>query len=51
MLTLDGDFKVLIDCGLDFDKERQEKEMPGFSREAGHVFPFEPTEINLVLQI
>jgi metallo-beta-lactamase family protein len=49
MLTIDGDYKVLIDCGLDFEKERMEREMPGFSREAGHVFPFETTEINLVL--
>jgi metallo-beta-lactamase family protein len=49
MLTLDGDYKILIDCGLDFEKERNEKEIPGFSREAGHIFPFEPSEINLLL--
>lgn len=49
LLTLDGDYKVLIDCGLDFDKERNENEIPEFSRDKGFIFPFESTEINLVL--
>ena len=49
LLTLDGDYKILIDCGLDFEKERNEKEIPGFSRDAGHIFPFEVSEINLLL--
>jgi len=49
LLTLDGDYKILIDCGLDFDKERTEYENPDFKKENGFVFPFEVTELNLVL--
>jgi metallo-beta-lactamase family protein len=49
LLTLDQDYKVLIDCGFDFDKERGLWESEEFKREHGFVFPFEVTEINLVL--
>lgn len=49
LLTLDEDYKVLIDCGLDFDKERQDYENPDFKKENGFVFPFEVTEIRLVI--
>jgi hypothetical protein len=28
LLTVDQDYKILIDCGLDFDKERTEYENP-----------------------
>ena len=49
MLTLDGDYKILIDCGFDFEKERGLYEGEKERKEAGFVFPFEVTEINLVL--
>lgn len=49
MLTLDGDYKVLIDCGFDFERERADWEGTEYTRERGFVFPFEVTEINLVL--
>ncbi len=49
LLTIDQDYKILIDCGLDFDKERTEYENPDFKKENGFVFPFEVTELNLVL--
>lgn len=49
LLTIDGDYKILIDCGFDFDKERKEWENGDFKSELGFVFPFEVTEINLVL--
>lgn len=49
MLTIDGDYKILIDCGLDFEKERKDWEVGVFKKESGFVFPFEVTEINLVI--
>jgi metallo-beta-lactamase family protein len=49
LLTLDGDYKVLIDCGFDFEKERANWENGDFKRENGFVFPFEVTEINLMV--
>lgn len=49
LLTLDGDYKVLIDCGLDFERERKDWENGDFKKENGFVFPFEVTEINLVI--
>jgi metallo-beta-lactamase family protein len=49
MLTLDGDYKILIDCGFDFEKDRQTRETKEFKRENGFIFPFEVTEINLCL--
>ena len=49
LLSLPDDYKILIDCGLDFEKERQSREIPGFSADAGQEFPFEPSEVNLLL--
>jgi len=49
MLTLDQDYKVLIDCGFDFDKERSDFESTEYKKEDGFIFPFEVTEINLVI--
>ena len=49
MLTLDHDYKVLIDCGFDFDKERVDFESTEYKKEDGFIFPFEVTEINLVI--
>jgi metallo-beta-lactamase family protein len=49
MLTIDHDYKVLIDCGFDFDKERIDFESTEYKKEDGFVFPFEVTEINLVI--
>lgn len=49
MITIDGDYKVLIDCGLDFEKERKNWEHGPYKKENGFVFPFEVTEINLVI--
>jgi metallo-beta-lactamase family protein len=36
-----GQYKILIDCGLDYDKER--------SLESNEDFPFNPGDINLVI--
>jgi len=49
MLTVDHDYKILIDCGFDFDKERVDFEAEEYKKEDGFVFPFEVTEINVVL--
>ncbi len=49
MLTIDQDYKILIDCGFDFEKERANWESEEYKKEDGFVFPFEVTEINLVL--
>lgn len=49
MLTIDGDYKILIDCGLDFEKERKNWTNGIFKKEEGFIFPFEVTEINLVI--
>jgi len=49
MLTIDQDYKILIDCGFDYDKERNDLETEEFKKEDGFVFPFEVTEVNLVL--
>jgi metallo-beta-lactamase family protein len=49
LLTLDGDYKILIDCGFDFEKECSNWEFGDYKKENGFVFPFEPTEINLVV--
>lgn len=49
LLTIDSDYKVLIDCGTDFDRERKNWESGDFKKENGFVFPFEVTEINLVI--
>ena len=48
LLSLENDYKILIDCGLDLEKERT-NEHEDFKRELGFIFPFEVTEINLVI--
>lgn len=48
LLSLENDYKVLIDCGLDLEKERT-NEHEDFKRELGFIFPFEVTELNLVV--
>ncbi len=49
LLTIGGDYKILIDCGMDFDRERKDWESGDFKKENGFIFPFEVTEINLVV--
>lgn len=46
LLELEDGFKILIDCGTDLDQQKMERE-----KNLGHysLFPFEPSEINLVL--
>ncbi len=46
LLELEDGFKILIDCGTDLDQQKMERE-----KTLGHysLFPFEPSEINLVL--
>ena len=41
MLELDDGYKILIDCGLDFEREP--------ILHSYDIFPFEPSEINLVI--
>lgn len=49
MLTIDNDYKILIDCGLDFERERKDWSNGIYKKENGFVFPFEVSEINLVV--
>ncbi|MCU0355827.1 MAG: MBL fold metallo-hydrolase [Cytophagales bacterium] len=46
LLETDDGYKILIDCGTDLDKQKADKE-----KALGHysLFPFEPSQINLVL--
>jgi metallo-beta-lactamase family protein len=46
LLELEDDFKILIDCGTDMDRQKGKKEklLQPYS-----LFPFEPSEINVVL--
>ncbi len=49
LLELEDGYKVLIDCGLDMEKERRETPVAYPDRPSYSVFPFEPSEVNLVL--
>ena len=46
LLETDDGYKILVDCGTDLDRQKAEKE-----KTLGHysLFPFEPSQINLVL--
>jgi len=46
LLELEDGYTILIDCGTDLDKQKAERE-----KVLGHysLFPFEPSQINLVL--
>ena len=48
LLELEDGYKVLIDCGIDMERERkpatEKPDRPSYS-----MFPFEPSEINLLL--
>ncbi len=55
LLELDNDYRILIDCGFDMDKNRHQEDennsgnnenvkIPSYS-----VFPFEPSMVNVVL--
>jgi metallo-beta-lactamase family protein len=47
LLELEDDYKILIDCGMDMDRNRDpKKEQMSLPYS---VFPFEPTQINVVL--
>jgi metallo-beta-lactamase family protein len=48
LLELEDGYKILIDCGLDLEKNRQPV-TPQPNRPSYSVFPFEPSEINVVL--
>lgn len=50
LLELNDDYRILIDCGTEMVRDREESEKLELDREtAGLFFPFEPSEINLVL--
>jgi metallo-beta-lactamase family protein len=49
LLELQDGYKILIDCGLDMEKERKETTIKYPDRPSYSVFPFEPSQINLVL--
>ncbi len=42
LLTLDNGYKILVDCGMDYELKRNPVERP-------QLFPFEPVTIDLVL--
>ncbi len=47
LLELEDDYKILIDCGMDMDRSRDpKKEQMSLPHS---MFPFEPTQINVVL--
>jgi metallo-beta-lactamase family protein len=46
LLELEDDFRILIDCGSDFDRPRDLAPTP---YPGGGLFPFEPSQINVVL--
>jgi metallo-beta-lactamase family protein len=46
LLELEDDFRMLIDCGSDFDRARDMAPTP---YPGGGLFPFEPSMINVVL--
>lgn len=48
LLELEDGYKILIDCGLDLEKDRHAA-TPQPDRPSHSVFPFEPSEINVVL--
>ncbi|MCS6968012.1 MAG: MBL fold metallo-hydrolase [Cytophagales bacterium] len=48
LLELEDDYRILIDCGFDMDRERG-KEDPLPQAFPGSVFPFDASRINLVL--
>lgn len=47
LLELDNDFKVLIDCGQDLERER--KPLVDENGLYQGIFPFEPSQINVVI--
>ncbi|WP_250630626.1 MBL fold metallo-hydrolase RNA specificity domain-containing protein [Rhodoflexus caldus] len=48
LLELEDDYRILIDCGFDMDRERgKEEELP--QAFPGSVFPFDASTLNLVL--
>jgi len=49
ILDLPDDYRILIDCGFDFESERQSRTHEIFKAQDGFIFPFEVTSINLVL--
>lgn len=52
LLSLDSGYNVLIDCGLDLEQERKSKDQIKSKTRIDTyepVFPFEPTQIHLVL--
>jgi metallo-beta-lactamase family protein len=49
LLELQDGYKILIDCGLDMEKERKNTPVSYPDRPSYSVFPFEPSEINLLL--
>ncbi|MBC7920997.1 MAG: MBL fold metallo-hydrolase [Ferruginibacter sp.] len=46
LLELEDDYRILIDCGSDLDRARDIPETP---YPGGGIFPFEPSQINVVL--
>ena len=48
LLELDNDFKVLIDCGQDLERERKLVEDNGIYQ---GIFPFQASQINAVVLI
>jgi len=49
MLELPDDFRILIDCGFDFETERQQRTHEVHKIQEGFIFPFDVKSINLVL--
>lgn len=49
MLELPDDYRILIDCGFDFETERQNRTHEIYTAQNGFIFPFEVKSINLVL--
>lgn len=49
LLELDDDYRILIDCGTEMARDREESAEINFKERQGLLFPFEPSLINLVL--
>lgn len=49
LLELDDDYKILIDCGADLVRDAYGEDGPELFRGNSSIFPFEPSEINLLV--
>jgi metallo-beta-lactamase family protein len=49
LLELESGYKILVDCGTDMKRERGSEDGQSRTIHSNSIFPFEPSEINVVL--